>query len=618
MDETRVFNPLDLNLSRSIYNVHPHSMGTCIAGRLIPAYTWNVLPGDEFSVNNLHSLFKMSTPVYPTMDYLYADIAFYFVPYKLIMGRRYGSPNVNDKEQSWSGFIGAQDFNINMPVPADGVKLPVVPLFTNVAGSLGQYLYGPDAANVKETGKFVNALPFMAYLAIWNENYREPNLQPPVTWNYYTDSRVGDSRKVVMPETTPYICISASEISAFGYEGVSEGDYVECLTLASEDPDIGTNCPLPTSVFHGYFGSMLPWPQRNTEGVSLPVGDFAPVETRSQDIPSLVATKPAFALKGGAVTYSASDSTAGENYHTIDAVHKLLGQGADSMQVRTVASPEDVGAFGNAFVPSNLWANLKEATAIDVEMLRALITKQHWYEDIARSGNRLDELEYGTFGVRPKDSGCDRPMYLGGKRLQLNVEMVASTNGGTTSGAAAGSGSLGDLGAFSHTNDEGFYFHQGFDTWGCIQMVFTIRCHNLIASGIDRHWLKSGRDEWYWPEFANLGNQYTSEAEIAAGGQVSDVLGYQEYAEEWREPRDMVTGLLVPGKSLGFMTYAHRYTSAPTLAEVLDASKQFLDIDRTLAVKQSASGFQFIYQFTAETKIRRSVGKYSIPGVSRV
>lgn len=612
MQETRIFNPLDLKLSRSLYDINNHSMGTCLVGRLIPAYTFNVLPGCEMSMK-LHSLFKMATPVYPTMDYLYADIAFYYVPYKAVLSRRYGTPSVNDAAESWAGFIGAQDFAVNMPIPQQGVQLPLVVSSTAAPGSLSNYLYGPDGFNTPAYNIVLNCLPFISYLSIWNENYREPNVQTPVTWSFASSG----SQKIFIPESSPDICIADCEVAGFR-SSATAGSYVSALTVGSGSHNVSTCCPLPTSVFHGYFGSLLPWPQRNLSGVSLPVGGFAPLKVGSTY--SALGGYPV--VNGTLDNANTATFTQANNggYGLPDRVpptFALYSKGSSDTN-GTISVPGSAAS-------TNLGVDLSAATSVDVEMLRALITKQHWYEDLARSGNRLDELEYGTFGVRPKDSGLDRPMYLGGKRIQLNVEMVASTNGGTTSGAAAGAGSLGDLGAFSHTNDEDFYFHHGFDSWGAVQCVFTIRTHNLIASGIDRHWLKLDRDSWYWPEFANLGNQATWKKEIQsvtpAQGFGERVLGYQEYAEEWRTPRNLVTGLLVPGQSLGFMTYAHRFNGSngeATLAQVLDASKQFIDVDRTLAVTQAASGFQFIYQFTFDGKMRSPVGKYSDPGVSRI
>lgn len=603
MQESRIFNPLDLKLSRSVYDINNHSMGTCLVGRLIPAYTFNVLPGCEMSMK-LHSLFKMSTPVYPTMDYLYADIAFYYVPYKAVLSRRYGTPSVNDASESWAGFIGAQDFAVNMPIPSQGVEMILVDANSSPVGSLSNYLYGPDGFNSGSYGIYLNCLPAISYFSIWNENYREPNVQTPVTWSLVASG----SHKFLIPASTPNICIADCEVSAVR-PGETAGSYVGALTVGPGSHHLNTCLPLPTSVFHGYFGSLLPWPQRNLTGVALPVGGFAPLKVGS-----------AFTSLGGIPSIS-SYNFVGEGVN-IDDTNLQTG----GLLAAYKTSGNALGlAQASASSQSNLGIDLSSASAVDVEMLRALITKQHWYEDLARSGNRLDELEYGTFGVRPKDSGLDRPMYLGGKRIPLSVEMVASTNGGSTSGAAAGAGSLGDLGAFSHTNDEDFYFHHGFDSWGAVQCVFTIRTHNLIASGIDRHWMKLDRDSWYWPEFANLGNQAIWKKEVQsvtpASGFGTAVLGYQEYAEEWRTPRNLVTGLLVPGQSLGFMTYAHRYdgsNAATTLAQVLDASKQFIDVDRTLSVTQASSGFQFIYQFTFDGKLRSPVGKYSAPGVSRI
>ena len=141
--ESNLFNPLDLEMSRSTFHYSPTYTGACTAGTLIPTLAFEVLPGDSVKMD-LNALIKMATPVYPTMDNLFLDVSFFFVPNKLILSRRYGSPNLNDSNQSWKSIIGAQDSLLNMPIPANGVRLPYV--YVNGAyeyGSLGDYFGMP-------------------------------------------------------------------------------------------------------------------------------------------------------------------------------------------------------------------------------------------------------------------------------------------------------------------------------------------------------------------------------------------------------------------------------------------------------------------------------------------
>lgn len=604
-DEKNLFNPLDLDVSRSTFHNKPTRSGTCMAGRLIPAWYKAIMPGTGINMKT-DSLFKMSTPVYPTMDRLFADVYFFFTPNRLVMSRRYGTPDLNDSIYSWAYFIGAQDNLLNMPLPQNGAELPAV----NSSGwndgtnwhkyrpqSLADYLNLPGLAS--SNSKY-SPFPLLSYMAIYNENFREPSTAIPVTWSisqgyfqFYHDSA--------------NLYVNKTEATIFGMTNTDNDDYLwKNPFVTAQQSDANLMLPLPVSVFHGYLGSMLPWPQRNSDGVALPLGDKAPLAfpgNRNLDVE--VRNRTGSALPAGTSVSS--------------FVSKELSNPGESSSVNGVFGGSASTLFVN--VPNNAYADLSTATAANVNALRAAIQKQRWYEKLARSGNRYDELEYGTFGVRPKDSGSDRPVYLGGKRIELAIQVVASTNGGGSDSTAAGSGSLGTLGGFSHTNDKDSYmFSAEFDDWGTLMCVFCIRHSITLGTGTDRSNLKSVRDEFYFPTFAHLGEQSSWLGEVAdVGGwnvtAAKQSIGFQQAWEEDRTDVDRVCGLLRPGESLGFMTYAESHTSGFSLAQFLNASRQIVHLDNTLAVSSIASGFQFIYQMTFDYVMRAPIPVYSIPGL---
>lgn len=608
--ERSLFNPLDLDVSRSTFHNSPTRSGTCMAGRLIPAWSRPIMPGTGINMN-CKSLFKMSTPVYPTMDRLFADVYFFYTPNRLVMSRRYGSPDLNDSVYSWAYFIGAQDNLLNMPLPQTGAMLPTVSSAgigstrSYRTGSLADYFdYAP--CPVPNAYWEYNPFDLLSYFAIWNENFREPSTCAPVTWsissNHFNFS--------LATARGNWLYVNSAERTLFGIAG--SGDYSWTNPFPSAR-DTNLMLPLPTSIFHGYFGSMLPWPQRNAAGVELPLGDAAPVFAGSSShLSEGDRVNPMRLLEVGASNLAVNPVT--DRYLTNQTWVNEPGMLGGS--TGTTDIDRDV-----LYAPSNLYADLSSATAANVNALRAAIQKQRWYEKLARSGNRYDELEYGTFGVRPKDSGSDRPVYLGGKRIELAIEMVASTQGGSTSSSSEGSGSLGSLGAFSHTNDSDHYFSSEFDDWGTLSCVFTIRHHTTLGTGTDRHKLKIDRDEYYFPTFAHLGEQSTWYGELVdSDGATTPIttkytIGFQQAWEEERTDVDRVSGLLRPGKSLAFMTYAEAHSGTFSLAQFLNASRQIAHIDNTLAVSSIASGFQFIYQLTFDYTMRAPIPVYSIPGL---
>ena len=609
--EMQLFNPLDLELSRSTFEYHPTRSGTFNAGRLVPVFSHPVIPGDEFTWN-VDSIIKMSTPVYPTMDLLFADVFMFYVPNRLVLGRRYGTPDLNDSIYSWAAFIGAQDNLLNMPVPAEGLTLPVLDGDGSIMpGTLLDY-FDIDTEVFTVPGYSVHCLEILSYFAIYNEDFRDPNVMEPVTWQF-NDGKLVPYGIVPLYATKQEVDVRGLLATDYGFVNALSSDPSDPAGAASPESEYWL--PFPVCRFHGYFGSMLPWPQRNTEGVELPLGDTAPVYagfTENPD-PVLGPSGQATAPLLWRYTGTWAPFTAGANGSIVSVAPNSRN---GSMYNRSALGSESF----QSVAPSNLFADLSTATAANVNALRAAIQKQRWYEKLARSGNRYDELMFGTYGVRPHDSGDDRPRYLGGRRIELRMDMVASTNGGGDASSGEGSGSLGSLGAFSHTNDKDLNIHAGFDDWGTVMCVICVRHHDTFATGTRRDLMYRTRDDMYFPTFAHLGEQSTKVAELVQADSFGtsswdDPLGYNEAWQEYRTMLDTVHGLLRPGNSLDFMTYARSFTSVPDLATFLNASTQVEDVDRTLAVSSNAAGFQFVYQMTFNIRARRPLPTHSIPGL---
>ncbi len=191
---------------RSTFNrTHSHKT-TFDGGKLIPFYVDEVLPGDTFNVNaNLFG--RLATPIVPVMDNIYLDTHYFYVPNRLVW-------------DNFKKFMGEQDN------PDDSTDYLVPQLTANHAeGSLGDYFGLPTGvANIS-----ANSLFFRAYNLIWNEWFRDQNLQDAVTVNK------GDS-----------------------------GDLINQYSI------------LRRGKRHDYFTSALPWPQKGA-GAELPLGSTAPV-----------------------------------------------------------------------------------------------------------------------------------------------------------------------------------------------------------------------------------------------------------------------------------------------------------------------------------------------------
>lgn len=553
-------NPTRLDISRSKFDLSHGWKGTFNTGLMVPCLAYSdVLPGDTFKLS-ASCVIRSTTPVAPVMDNAFADVYFFFVPHKLTLSRQSMSPSVDDSNHSWAAFIGAQDSLLNMPVPSD-VVLPSInfgDLQSGVEndfqrGSLSDYLGLPDFPDVYVGGYWkrrMNCLEPLAYYSVFNSYFRDENTVNPVTFSVLTNT-IGYGR-------------SEKLIALYGGPRSWSGEV--CIGQ--------TGFVLPVSRFHGYFGSALPWPQRNSTQVELPLGQWA----------ELGVVNTEYDITGNGV--GSSDGTASYNGSNVLTIDK-----------------------------TNIVADLSTATAASVNALRLAVQTQRWYEALARGGNRLDEMTASMFGVTPSDAGSGRPEYLGGKRIMINMQQVANTAG--TNVSTQTQQSIGSTGAYSLTTDDDFYFTKSFDTWGTLIGIVCVRVNEVFHQGLARRHSRFDRFDFYWPQFANLGEQAIKSKEIYMDGSDDDEkpFGYQEAWAEYRFFPDTVTGLARPGNNQAYWTYANNFSSRPNLKDYLSAESEKDNVDRTLQVPSTTAGFQWLADFHFDITAVRPMPTYSIPGL---
>lgn len=511
-------------------------------GDLVPIYLDEVLPADTFKIN-LNALVRMATPLYPVMDNAYMDFYFFFVPARLLWKHFQNLMGQNDST------FWAETTEYTTPVttaPAGGWNV----------GTLADYFGIPTGVS----GLKVNSLPFRAYAKIWNEWFRDENLQQPVTQS--------------MDDTTT--------------TGVNTGTKLS-------DAEAG-GLPLKVCKYKDYFTSCLPSPQKSTEPVQLPMTGAAGVYAYSD--------RELKNKTGQTINSFTSQTDAGgtANQRLYDM---FLWEGTPAQTY--------VGN-GKAKETSYLGADLSNVTATTINELRQAIAVQHIFERDARTGTRYKEILKGAWGVTSPDARLDRSEYIGGHRMPINVNQVIQTS------STDNTSPQGNTGAYSMTTLSRNMCTYSATEHGYVLGLAAIRVDHSYQQGLSRLWTRSTRFSYYDPMLANLGEQAVLNQEIYAQGKAKDeeVFGYQEAWADYRYRTNMVTSEMrsTYAQTLDAWHYADKYNALPTLSSswIKEGTE---NIDRTLAV-QSSNSHQFICNFYYEQAWTRPMPIYSVPGIDTI
>lgn len=512
-------------------------------GDLVPIYLDEVLPADTFKIN-LNALVRMATPLYPVMDNAYMDFYFFFIPSRLLWKHFENLMGQNDST------FWAEQTEYTTPVttaPEGGWNV----------GTLADYFGIPTGVS----GLKVNSLPFRAYCKVWNEWFREENLQQPVTQS--------------MDDTTT--------------TGVNTGTNLT-------DAEAG-GLPLKVCKYKDYFTSCLPSPQKSAEPVKIPFTGNAeivwgmPPEDLKNFIGFQNSTNPDYIVKeNNAYFYSKKEPAKGKN--------KVLFGHANTST--TTLTPME--------------ANLNKVESATINELRQAIAVQHIFERDARTGTRYKEILKGAWGVTSPDARLDRSEYIGGHRMPINVNQVIQTS------STDSTSPQGNTGAYSMTTLSRNMCTYSATEHGFVLGLAAIRVDHSYQQGLSRLWTRSTRFSYYDPMLANLGEQAVLNQEIYAQGKAKDeeVFGYQEAWADYRYRTNMVTSEMrsTYAQTLDAWHYADKYDALPTLSSswIKEGTE---NIDRTLAV-QSSNSHQFICNFYYTQTWARPMPIYSIPGIDTI
>lgn len=548
------------NVPRSVFRRNHNLKTTINTDYLYPIYVDECLPGDTF-VFKQHIFARLSTPLTPIMDNLYLDTFYFAVPIRLV-------------DKDFKKLMGERPFgdirnDYTTPVLNTGNGVRV--------GSLSDYLGIPiNVANLD----FVPCW-HRAYNLVYNEYFRDENLCPAVP------------------------------IAGVHEDGTVSTESLSDYTL------------LKRGKRKNYLTGCLPFPQKGSP-VSLSIAGTAPVW--GTGLPSwfipLDANAPqsgAIFLRNGGNTISGTSATQFTPEASLRPNPANESTKMNSGSMFGFITREENALSGSLNRTTGLEADLTSSTSVTVNQLREAFAIQQLLETDARGGTRYIELVRAHFNVISPDARLQRPEYLGGQSVSLDVTTVAQTSETNTT-------PQGNLASFVTAKNHAGWT-KSFTEHCLIIGLANVRADLSYQQGLPRMFSRRTKFDFYFPELANLGEQAVLNKEIYAQGKsvldsdgkiVDDQpFGYQERWAEYRYHDNMITGQFrsTANLSLDYWHLAQKFDSLPVLGKTF--IEEAVPIDRVLAVN-TATAPNMIVDGWFEVKCARPMPLYSVPGLSRL
>lgn len=430
-------------------------------------------------------------------------------------------------------------------------------------GTIADYMGIPTGV----TGVSVNAMPFRAYALICNEWFRDQNLQDPLN-------------------------ISLEDATQSGSNG---DNYITDCQLGGK--------PFVAGKLHDYFTSALPSPQKGPD-VTIPLlGGNIPVNSLDVHVPNATAQSP-FVIASTAGNFGETGRFIGTNPFPGDYNKFAQLRGFDT-------TPGPQPPLQDSFAPANLWAVTSDVSYASINSLRLAFQTQKFFEKLARGGSRYIESIKSMFNVTNPDYRLQRPEYLGGNRIPITINQVIQQS------ASSENSPQGTTTGQSLTTDVHSDFTKSFTEHGYIIGLMVARYNHTYQQGLSKMWTRKAALDFYFPVFANIGEQPIYNREIYCQGKDVDaqVFGYQEAWADYRYRPSICTGEMrsTYAQSLDVWHLGDDYESLPSLSPGW-IKEDKTNLDRCLAVTSSVSN-QFFADIYVKNKTTRPMPLYSIPGL---
>lgn len=525
---------------------------TC--GTLTPVCVVPMLPNDSISLGFMSQvkLPPMATSFYGRVDY---RLEAFFVPYRILWG-------------GWENFVtmptndpyGTQTIRPkylpNLLFAGNGADADFISRLNDTfkRGSLADYLGFKGLPHVDKTGnaKFAinNIMPFLAYHKIYDDWYRNANIQKPVFVRSDTPTKSLSS----LPWNPKYTTVNASSVvpsATGGNAGWSDSDI-----------NVGRDEILKAFGFNLNF--------------------------RASD--TLVS--PNFA--DGSDLFTLRQRNWSKDYFTTATLY-----------------PQQNGLTGGAGVTSSVSAG---STTFTVSQLRQANILQKWLERNNIAGERYADQIRATFGVLPSDAMLDRPIFLGGSNFGIYTNSIAQTAGSNSNPSNPFSGEVGaDAGQTSGFGKDSLIDKFTATEHGIIMVLGSIVPHQTYSTGSSRMFGMSTFADIPNPMFEGLGEEAVYKEELTPNmDQSNQVFGYTQQYAWMKYMNDEVHGLLVDNESLQSFCLQRSFDRTVKLdSSFIQIPTNFLD--QVMSVSAKASGFCCWNNMYFDIKKTSLLSQYTIP-----